>query len=209
MTIVEAIKAVLSSHPDGMDYLEIYTAIIEEKLYSFGATDPQNVVRGQLRKHCDGLNFPSSSKNKYFRIIRRVNNTNYYALIDNSPIKVLPAEPYDTSDLLPEEKMQQAYLEHAALIKNQLISLIQSCSPTFFEHLVVDMLLEMGYGYDKNSGIVVGGPHDGGIDGIIYEDKLGLDLIYIQAKQAPQRVEKEQVIHVEFDGQEKLYCKIK
>ena len=44
------------------------------------------------------------------------------------------------------------------------------------------MLLEMGYGYDKNSGIVVGGPHDGGIDGIIYEDKLGLDLIYIQAK---------------------------
>ena len=182
MTIVEAIKAVLSSHPDGMDYLEIYTAIIEEKLYSFGATDPQNVVRGQLRKHCDGLNFPSSSKNKYFRIIRRVNNTNYYALIDNSPIKVLPAEPYDTSDLLPEEKMQQAYLEHAALIKNQLISLIQSCSPTFFEHLVVDMLLEMGYGYDKNSGIVVGGPHDGGIDGIIYEDKLGLDLIYIQAK---------------------------
>ena len=40
----------------------------------------------------------------------------------------------------------------------------------------------MGYGYDKNSGIVTGKPHDGGIDGIISEDKLGLDLIYIQAK---------------------------
>lgn len=40
----------------------------------------------------------------------------------------------------------------------------------------------MGYGYDKNSGIVTGGPHDNGIDGIISEDKLGLDLIYIQAK---------------------------
>lgn len=40
----------------------------------------------------------------------------------------------------------------------------------------------MGYGYDESSGVVVGGPHDGGIDGIISEDKLGLDLIYLQAK---------------------------
>jgi restriction system protein len=40
----------------------------------------------------------------------------------------------------------------------------------------------MGYGYDQTSGVVVGGPHDGGIDGIISEDKLGLDLIYLQAK---------------------------
>lgn len=40
----------------------------------------------------------------------------------------------------------------------------------------------MGYGYDSKSGITVGGPHDGGIDGIINEDKLGLDLIYLQAK---------------------------
>ena len=47
---------------------------------------------------------------------------------------------------------------------------------------MVDLLLKMGYGYDKNSGIVTGKPHDGGIDGIISEDKLGLDLIYIQAK---------------------------
>lgn len=54
--------------------------------------------------------------------------------------------------------------------------------PDFFEQLVVELLLKMGYGYDKNSGIVTGGPHDNGIDGIISEDKLGLDLIYIQAK---------------------------
>ena len=54
--------------------------------------------------------------------------------------------------------------------------------PSFFEQLVVDLLLKMGYGYDKNSGVVTGGSHDNGIDGIIIEDKLGLDLIYIQAK---------------------------
>ncbi len=44
------------------------------------------------------------------------------------------------------------------------------------------MLIAMGYGYDKDSGIVVGGSHDGGIDGIIFEDKLELDKIYLQAK---------------------------
>lgn len=54
--------------------------------------------------------------------------------------------------------------------------------PEFFEHLIVELLLKMGYGYDSDSGIVVGGSHDGGIDGIINEDKLGLSLIYIQAK---------------------------
>lgn len=50
-----------------------------------------------------------------------------------------------------------------------------------------DLLLKMGYGYDRNSGVVTGGSHDGGIDGIIYEDKLGLDMIYIQAKRFSQR----------------------
>lgn len=45
---------------------------------------------------------------------------------------------------------------------------------------MVELLLKMGYGYDKKSGIVTGGSHDNGIDGIISEDKLGLDLIYIQ-----------------------------
>ena len=45
----------------------------------------------------------------------------------------------------------------------------------------MDLLLKMGYGYGKTAGIVTGHSHDGGVDGIISEDKLGLDLIYIQA----------------------------
>jgi restriction system protein len=46
----------------------------------------------------------------------------------------------------------------------------------------MDLLLKTGYGYDKNAGVVAGRSHEGGVDGIISEDKLGLDLIYIQAK---------------------------
>ncbi|MFQ6993396.1 MAG: restriction endonuclease, partial [Lachnospiraceae bacterium] len=55
------------------------------------------------------------------------------------------------------------------------------------EQLIVDLLIAMDYGYDKSSGVVVGGSHDGGIDGIIYEDKLGLDKIYLQAKRYEKR----------------------
>ena len=60
---------------------------------------------------------------------------------------------------------------------------IKNCSPDFFEKLVVDLLLKIGYGgYRLDAGRAIGGTRDGGIDGIIKEDKLGLDAIYIQAK---------------------------
>ncbi len=60
---------------------------------------------------------------------------------------------------------------------------IKKCSPWFFEKLVVELLLNMGYGSSrKDAGKTVGKSSDGGIDGIINEDKLGLDVIYIQAK---------------------------
>jgi restriction system protein len=65
----------------------------------------------------------------------------------------------------------------------ELLQQIMSCSPTFFERLVVDLLLKMGYGGTrKDAGQAIGRSGDGGIDGIIKEDRLGLDAIYIQAK---------------------------
>ena len=61
--------------------------------------------------------------------------------------------------------------------------MIKTCSPEFFERLVIDLLLSMGYGGSrKDAGEAVGKTNDGGIDGKIKEDKLGLDVIYIQAK---------------------------
>ena len=60
---------------------------------------------------------------------------------------------------------------------------ILKCSPSFFEKLVLDLLVKMGYGGSiKDAGLVTGRPGDEGIDGIIKEDKLGLDVIYLQAK---------------------------
>lgn len=65
----------------------------------------------------------------------------------------------------------------------ELLDLVKNCSPRFLEKLVVELLLKMGYGGSiKDAGTAIGQSNDGGIDGIIKEDKLGLDAIYIQAK---------------------------
>jgi restriction system protein len=65
----------------------------------------------------------------------------------------------------------------------ELLGSVKHSTPTFFEKLVVELLLAMGYGGSrKDAGEAIGKSGDGGIDGIIKEDKLGLDVIYIQAK---------------------------
>jgi restriction system protein len=83
----------------------------------------------------------------------------------------------------PEEIIDSAYdLIFNGLVV-ELLSTIKSCSPLFFEKLVIDLLLTMGYGGSrKEAGTAIGKSGDGGIDGIINEDKLGLDSIYLQAK---------------------------
>jgi restriction system protein len=64
-----------------------------------------------------------------------------------------------------------------------VLARVKQCSPTFFEWLVVNLLVAMGYGGSRqDAGSTVGRSGDGGIDGIIKVDRLGLDVIYIQAK---------------------------
>jgi len=68
-------------------------------------------------------------------------------------------------------------------LADELLEQIKANSPSFFERLVIQLLLAMGYGGSvANAGQVLGQSHDGGIDGVINEDKLGLDSIYVQAK---------------------------
>lgn len=83
----------------------------------------------------------------------------------------------------PQEVMDAGYQEIRNSLAQELIGLVKQSSPRFFEQLVVELLLAMGYGGSrKEAGKAVGQTGDGGIDGIINEDKLGLDVIYIQAK---------------------------
>lgn len=83
----------------------------------------------------------------------------------------------------PVEILEEGYQALRNELAAHLIERIKSCSPRFFERLVVDLLVAMGYGGSRSdAGRAIGQSGDGGIDGIINEDRLGLDVVYIQAK---------------------------
>lgn len=83
----------------------------------------------------------------------------------------------------PEERLTVILGQTREVLAAELIDAIKQCDPDFFERLVVQLLLKMGYGGSRQeAGQAVGKSGDGGIDGIINEDRLGLDAIYLQAK---------------------------
>jgi restriction system protein len=83
----------------------------------------------------------------------------------------------------PEEGIESAYQRVRQGLAAELLQTVKALSPAFFERLVIDLLVKMGYGGTRrDAGQAVGRSGDGGIDGIIKEDRLGLDIVYIQAK---------------------------
>lgn len=94
---------------------------------------------------------------------------------------VVSAESFSNAN--PEEALEAAYQSLRADLAEEILSTIKGCSPTFFEDLVVDLIVKMGYGGSRReAGQAIGRSGDEGIDGIIKEDRLGLDIIYLQAK---------------------------
>lgn len=89
----------------------------------------------------------------------------------------------DLDDTTPAEAIDSAIQAVRAAVAAELLDRIKASPPDFFERLVVDLLLKMGYGGSRrDAGQAVGKSGDGGIDGVIKEDRLGLDAVYIQAK---------------------------
>lgn len=83
----------------------------------------------------------------------------------------------------PEELLENAYLQVRRQIESELLAQVKSAPPDFLERVVVDLVVRMGYGGSrKDAGEALGRSGDEGIDGIIKEDPLGLDIIYLQAK---------------------------
>ncbi|MEE2577312.1 HTH domain-containing protein, partial [Pseudomonas aeruginosa] len=168
VTIVGAIKEVLSLAEHPLTHKEIYEAITTKGLYSFGAKDPISIVRNKIRKHCIDLDFPSASPRKIFSIAHQNSKDSSvrYKLWDG----VLPSAQTDTTvnkDRISEELLYSTHKDHITSIKNQLLDCIKSSDPAFFERIVVDLLLKMGYGWHSSlAGQVTGGKGDEGIDGV-------------------------------------------
>ena len=90
---------------------------------------------------------------------------------------------YPDDGFTPEKSIEENYHKIREELAAELLQQIKNNTPTFFEELVIDLLVAMGYGGSReDAGKAVGRGGDGGIDGIINEDRLGLDVVYIQAK---------------------------
>lgn len=92
-------------------------------------------------------------------------------------------KPPSNGSRTPEEVLEDAFMEIRESLVHELLSMVKQSSPAFFERLVVELLVKMGYGGSRREAArAVGQTGDEGIDGIIDEDRLGLDTIYVQAK---------------------------
>lgn len=99
----------------------------------------------------------------------------------DSPALTLQSEPVEQAT--PDEQLAAAHQALTQSLADDLLAQVRAASPTFFEQLVVDLMIAMGYGGSrKEAGQATQQTNDDGIDGIIKEDKLGLDVIYLQAK---------------------------
>jgi restriction system protein len=138
------------------------TFIITDKGIQTLNTNPDRIDAKYLRQFPSFLEFQNINRN------------------DNDTDEIVQVE---ISAQTPEENLDKAYQRIRKSLASELLNKVVELSPTFFERLVVELLVKMGYGGSiKDAGKAIGKSGDEGIDGTIKEDKLGLDIIYVQAK---------------------------
>lgn len=109
-----------------------------------------------------------------------------------SPTLVLPSSP-SSAVASPDDRLGEAIAELRRSAAAELLDALATVSPSFFETIVLDLLHRMGYGASRADLQRVGGSGDGGIDGVISLDKLGLEKVYVQAKRWQQTVGRPEV----------------
>lgn len=161
MTIWEAASIVLEEERAPLHVHEIYERILAHNLYNFKAKNPLHVLRGEIRRHCDNLSFPSAHKNKYF--VRVVDGR--YAL----PAYTSDKNARQTEGLLKEEsehsvledKLEKSYKRYRDSFKNLLLEELKNLSPIEFERFAQCLLKAYGFLAVE----VTARGKDGGIDG--------------------------------------------
>jgi restriction system protein len=99
------------------------------------------------------------------------------------PIGGESARETEPQDQTPEEQIETSYTALTSALQSDVLERVREMPPAFFERLIVDLLIAMGYGGGRaEMGQAIGRAGDGGIDGMIKEDALGLDIVYVQAK---------------------------
>ncbi len=153
-TIIEAAKKVLSSAGCFMSVTEIYTQIIENSLYVFHAQDPISVLRGELRSHSVGIDFPTASSKKHF-LYEESNRR--FALLENEQVK--SKKKSKEQDSL--HAVRELHKEYVEIFQQKILKQLKELNPFEFEKFCMN-LLDV-YGFIELS--VTQKSRDGGIDG--------------------------------------------
>jgi len=117
------------------------------------------------------------------KFLERFSEFQNFITTPHGPPKIIDPKETIEFELTPEESLERSYQDLRKQLADELLERVLQCPPAFFENLVVDLLVAMGYGGSReDAGRAVGKSGDDGIDGIIKEDRLGLDVVLIQAK---------------------------
>lgn len=144
---------------------------ITERGYELLRTGPQLITLAELRKFPE---FDEFIRSRYRGSVTRCGDA-------------------ASANSVPEDAIEEAYHQYNTELAERLLTRVKQCSWQFFEMIVKDLLVAMGYGDPSDEGTMCKGPGDEGIDGVIKADRLGLELICIQAKKWEQRVGRPEV----------------
>lgn len=188
---------------DAVEYLSDEFALTKEERKELLPSKTQDVITNRIgwaRTYLKKAGLLEDTRRGYFKITERglsVLSENleklstkylqkfdeFIAFREKHTEKDTSSEIELTTEATPEEMLETGFAKLSENLIDDLLAKIGESSPSFFEHLVIDLLVHMGYGGSfSEAAQVVGKSGDEGIDGIIKEDKLGLDTIYIQAK---------------------------
>lgn len=190
-TIIGAITTVLRESILPLTVKVIYDKIVANDYYQFNAQDPLSVVRVELRRHCQGVDFPTASKKKYFQIL----NDGTYCLIEQSPRFI--KEDKKKKNIENDEKRLVATLrathnDYVKSFKMQLLEQLKDIEPEIFEVFCKKLLKIYGFKDLK----VTRPKKDGGIDGY---GKLKVGISYLNVAVQCKRWKNSTVGRTEID----------
>jgi restriction system protein len=188
LTIKEAIFKVLNNSKVPLSSKSIYDSIIEHDYYRFKAENPPYIVRSLIRRHCQGLDFPSSSTKKYYQIFE----DGTYQTIDFNPTKGLNATLINVSKSNILKELKDLHSSLTLEFKQTILSQLKSIDPEKFE-IFCKKLLEV-YGFKDL--MVTQVRKDGGIDGY---GKLKVGITYLNVAFQSKRWKDTSVGRTEID----------
>ena len=192
----EMVLPVLQHIANGQEYRRLSIINMLTECFSLTEDERRRLGRsGQMEKSLCRKGFIERSRERHYRITslgleflkqnsEETSDSNANTGIDGNPSVSDPEESLETerNNQHPAESIEANYQQIQEGLATELLQNIKDNSPAFFEELVIDLLVAMGYGGSREDAQAVGRSGDGGIDGVINEDRLGLDVIYVQAK---------------------------